>query len=49
MRLKVLSSLADLQLRLCDSEFQTDGALTVTALAENAIAMRYVTESKKYC
>jgi len=38
LRVKVLRSLADLQ--LYDSEFQTEGALTLNALADNASTIR---------
>ena len=38
LRLKVLNSLAERQ--LCDSEFQTEGALTLKALANNESAIR---------
>ena len=38
LRLKVLRSLADLQ--LYDSEFQTEGALMLKAFADNASAIR---------
>ena len=38
LRLKVLNSSAERQ--LCDSEFQTEGALTLKALADNESAIR---------
>jgi len=38
LRLNVLKSSADLQ--LYDSEFQTEGALTLKAFADNASAIR---------
>ena len=38
LRLKVLNSSAERQ--LCDSEFQTKGALTLKALADNESAIR---------
>ena len=38
LRLKVLNSSSERQ--LCDSEFQTEGALTLKALADNESAIR---------
>jgi len=38
LRSKVLNSSAERQ--LCDSEFQTEGALTLKALADNESAIR---------
>jgi len=40
LRLKVLRSSADLQLYIYDSEFQTEGALTLNAFADNASVIR---------
>jgi len=42
-RLKVLRSSADLQLHLHDVEFQTEGALTQNAFADNVIGIRGTT------
>ena len=39
LRLKVLNSSAERQLVLCDSEFQTEGALMLKALADNESAI----------
>jgi len=45
-RLKVLRSSADLQ--LYDSEFQTDGALTQNAFADNVSDIRWLTIKKLF-